>query len=99
MEQDVLLPIGSIVKVEPHREQIQDFMIIGRRVVSDNSLRSWDYISIPFATGLQRDLKKSEKGITASDNFFYFNHYDIEEIVWTMKKDEILPPSKEEEDE
>lgn len=74
MLEDVLLKVGSIVKVQPNHENIQDYMIIGRRIVSTNSKKAWDYISIPFPEGLNLDRNDVY-------NFFYFNHYEIEEIV------------------
>jgi hypothetical protein len=87
MEKDVLLPVGSLVKVTPHQDEQKLYMIIGRRIINHDSLRAWDYISIPYHEGLTRKIENDRKNY---DNFFYFNHFEIEEIVLTFS----LPESQ-----
>lgn len=81
MEKDVLLPIGSLVKVTPHHDEQRLYMIVGKRIINHDSLRAWDYISIPYFDGLKRKIEISMKHY---ENFFYFNHYEIEEILSTF---------------
>lgn len=77
---DPLLPIGSVVTIEDRAEE--HYIIIGHRVVNYRNLRAWDYISASFPEGLTRNFKPDNS--FDCDNFLYFNHYDIEEVVYTM---------------
>jgi hypothetical protein len=79
MLEDILLPIGSLVKATPTKDETKTYMIVGRRIINHESLRAWDYISVPFEDGLSRTIQKDMKTF---ENFFYFNHFDIEEIVF-----------------
>lgn len=75
---DVLIPIGSIVEVADRDEILTQYMIIGRRVVNHETFRSWDYVSVPLDEGMQRKIQKDGKHF---ENFFYFNHYEIQKII------------------
>lgn len=81
MEKDVLLPTGSLVEVTRYEDEIITYMIIGQRVINHVSLKSWDYIAVPFPTGAVREIKKD---MTNCENFFYFNHYEIEKIIFVF---------------
>lgn len=51
---DVLLTIGSIVTVNDDVD-FDAYMIVGRRIVSFKSMKAWDYYTVPYPDGLQRD--------------------------------------------
>lgn len=79
---DILLPIGSIVELYNRDNEIIRYMIIGKRIISNESLKPWDYISVPFETGMERIIRN---GGGHNENFFYFNHYEIHKIVRRYK--------------
>ncbi|PLS18840.1 hypothetical protein CVD28_00110 [Bacillus sp. M6-12] len=95
MLEDVLLPIGSLVKVTPHHDEQRLYMIIGKRIINHDSLRAWDYISVPFEEGAKRKIFKN---MEHEENFFYFNHHEIEEIVSTFTLPEATTGSIHEEE-
>lgn len=80
---ECLLPIGSIVSVEITDELIDNYLIIGKRIVNPKSMKAWDYISVKSSTGLERIYTKDNK--YDYDNFFYFNHTDIEKVIYKSK--------------
>jgi hypothetical protein len=71
---EVLLNIGSVVEVE-HREELEKYIIVGKRVISFKSMKAWDYYSVPYPDGLKKDRDGSD------ENGFFFNHTDINKIV------------------
>ncbi len=73
--EEVLLNIGSIVEVE-HKGEVGNYLIVGKRVINFNSMRAWDYYSIPYPDGCKRDKNGQD------DNGFYFNHPDIDKIIY-----------------
>ncbi|MDA1675648.1 DUF4176 domain-containing protein [Bacillus cereus group sp. TH152-1LC] len=83
---EVLLPIGTVAKVEPQYdyEEAVNYMIIGNRIINHESFRCWDYIGVPYPVGMKREFSKSSNGIKHGENFFYFNHTDILEIIREM---------------
>lgn len=72
--EEVLLNIGSIVEVE-HKEEIGQYLIVGKRVINVRTMKAWDYYSVPYPEG----CKKDKEGI--DDNGFYFNHPEIDKII------------------
>lgn len=76
---DILHPIGTIVEVENTAEELERYVIIGRRMINPFSMKSWDYISVPYETGLKRVFNTN--GRFDYDDFFYFNHYDIKRLI------------------
>ncbi|WP_346997126.1 DUF4176 domain-containing protein [Bacillus velezensis] len=83
MKEDVLLPIGTIFKAkEPGYEDGQpiiEYIIIGKRTINPRSMRAWDYIVVPFDEGYKNEYKEHTK--EWENNFVYFNHTDIEEVI------------------
>ena len=72
---EVLLPIGTIIKGRVRiDDDLEDWMIIGRRAVNPDTGKAWDYVSVPHPEGYVR----SNAGFP---NFYYFNHYEIEVVV------------------
>lgn len=71
---EILLNIGSIVEVE-HRDEIETYIIVGKRVINFRTMTAWDYYSVPYPNGIKRDKDGKD------DNGFYFNHTDIEKII------------------
>lgn len=83
MKEDVLLPIGTVFKAkEPGYEDkppIIEYIIIGKRTINPRSMRAWDYIVVPFDEGYKNEYKEHTK--EWENNFVYFNHIDIEEVI------------------
>ncbi|WCK57124.1 DUF4176 domain-containing protein (plasmid) [Aneurinibacillus sp. Ricciae_BoGa-3] len=79
--EDVLFSLGSIVKVTPNNDEQTEYLIIGKRVVNPNSYRAWDYVSVPTEHGFKWNVDKRNDKIEFAPNFFYFNHFEIEEVV------------------
>ncbi len=79
--EECLLNIGSVVKVAPDNDEQQEWIIIGRRIVSPKSLIAWDYVSVS-TKGFQWTVSQDK---SFSPYFFFFNHPDIEEVVHTTK--------------
>lgn len=77
---DPLLPVGSVVTINERDEE--HYMIIGHRVVNYKNLRAWDYISVDYPEGLTRNFKPDNS--FDCDNFLYFNHYDIGQVMHKM---------------
>lgn len=77
---EVLLNIGSIVEVTDKDGELNEYMIIGRRVINPTSMKAWDYIAVWYPTGLVRTFKTN--GEFLGDDYFYFNHPDIEKISY-----------------
>lgn len=75
---EVLLNTGSIVDVE-HKEEMNRYLIVGKRVINVRTFRAWDYYAVPYPEG----CKKDKEG--ADDNGFYFNHPDINNIVFVCE--------------
>ncbi|KOY65495.1 DUF4176 domain-containing protein [Clostridium sporogenes] len=73
---EILLNIGSIVEVE-HQGEIKNYLIVGKRVINFNSMKAWDYYSVPYPEGIKKDREGRD------DNGFYFNHPEIENITYT----------------
>ena len=76
MKEQKYLPLGSVVKV---RGGVQKFMIITRGVVLevDNRKALVDYGGCIFPDGV------------VNDKVIYFNHEDIDEILYTGYSDEL----------
>ncbi len=84
---DVLLSIGSIVKSECQGE-IDTYIITAKRSINFNTMRAWDYYSVPFPVGGIKDKQGND------DNGYYFNHEDILNVLYIC--DYALPePPKE----
>lgn len=83
---EVLLPIGTVVKAEPQHdyEEPVEYMIIGNRIINHESFRCWDYIGVPYPVGMKREFSKNSNGMKHSENFFYFNHTEILAIIREM---------------
>lgn len=90
---DNLLNIGSIVEVE-HSGETDAYIIMGQRVINHETMKAWDYISIPYEEGFKRrivftteTIKNNEnvicknKRLETENNYFYFNHYEIDKIL------------------
>ena len=80
---DVLLPIGTnvVATIENNEEKC---MIIGHRIINPCSMRAWDYIAVPFPAGFERHFNKEKQ--VESEDFYYFNHIDIERILREEKQ-------------
>lgn len=74
--EDVLLSIGSIVEVE-HEGEVENYLIVGKRVINFNTMKAWDYYSVPYPEGNKKDRDGSDA------NGFYFNHNNIDKINYT----------------
>lgn len=73
--EDVLLPIGSIVKVAQNEREIPStWMIIGKRVPHPEVCLANDYAAVPYPDGYQFNLN-------GDPQMFYFDHYEIDEVV------------------
>lgn len=83
---DNLLPIGSVVVVENTENQPCEYLVIGHRIINPFSMKSWDYISVEYPQGLRRIF--NEKKEHDHDNFFYFNHFNIDKIIHRHKTKE-----------
>lgn len=81
--EEVLLSIGSVVKVENKGEN--HYMISGKRVIDFNSIKACDYYAVPYPEGLQYRKDNENNGI-------YFNHPEIEKVI---HKCEVTIPEKE----
>ena len=83
MAEEVLLNIGSIVEVE-HKGEAGNYLIVGKRVINFNTMRAWDYYSVPFPDGTVKDKEGKD------DNGFYFNHPEIDKVIYecTIKVNE-----------
>jgi hypothetical protein len=57
------------------------------RSINFNSMKAWDYYSVPFTEGNKKDKQGQD------DNGFYFNHPDIDEIIYTC--DVKIPETEE----
>lgn len=79
---DVLCEIGTIVEVENTHDEIMKYIIIGKRCINHETMKSWDYVSVPFNDGFMRIFNKRDKEVIHYENFFYFNHYEIEKILF-----------------
>lgn len=77
--EELLYPVGSVVAVENTDHERKNYLIIGHRVINHFSMRAWDYISVPYPTGLSRYFKSNKEH--DYDDFFYFNHFEIEELM------------------
>lgn len=77
--EEYLLPIGSIVVVESTEDIPQHYMVIGHRIVNHESMKAWDYISVGYPEGLKRYFKHDKE--FDHDDYFYFNHYEIERVI------------------
>ena len=75
---DVLLPVGSLIKDAPDNQEQRLYLIIGRRIINHETMRCWDYVCVPFDEGMQRIIERDGKRF---ENFYYCNHYEIDEIV------------------
>lgn len=87
--EEILLNIGSIVEIE-HRGDIGNYIIVGKRVIKFDNMKAWDYYSVPYPEGSRKDKEGND------DNGFYFNHPDIDKIIY--KCDVKINNSKSEED-
>lgn len=72
-QENNFLPIGTITFM---RDEIKPYMIIGYLHMS-KSCKLYDYICVPFPYGLMSD-----------STIKYFNHGDIEKIIFDGYKDE-----------
>lgn len=86
---EILLNIGAIVEVENTDEGKESYLIIGRRVINPDSMKAWDYVSVGYSTGLVRTFKSNNE--FGGDNFFYFNHPDIDKIVYDGVLENLIP--------
>ena len=73
--EEVLLNIGSIVEVE-HKGEIENYIIVGRRIINFRTMKAWDYYSVPYPEGAKRDREGND------DNGFFFNHPEIDKIIY-----------------
>ncbi|MDF2880145.1 MAG: hypothetical protein K0R54_702 [Clostridiaceae bacterium] len=73
---EVLLNVGSIVEVE-HKDATLMYLIVSRRIINWGTMRAWDYYSVPYPEGGKKDKEGYD------DNGFYFNHYEIEKIIYS----------------
>lgn len=71
---DVLLGIGSIVTSECNGE-IDTYIITAKRSINFNTLKAWDYYSVPYPVGGVKYKQGND------DNGYYFNHEDILKIL------------------
>lgn len=76
--QEVLLNIGTIVEVE-YQGESGYYMITGKRVINFRTMKAWDYYSVPYPEGNQKDKDGND------NNGFYFNHPDIDRIIYTCE--------------
>lgn len=83
---DILLNIGSIVEVECNGPK--SYMIVGKRAINFSNMVAWDYYSVPYPERHIRDKQGNDH------NGFYFNHPDIDKIIY---KCEVDIPEKESE--
>ena len=76
--EDVLLGIGSVVTINDDTDH-EKYMIVGKRMINFGTMHSWDYYAVPYPTGLQ----ENEQGEDIVG--YYFNHYEIKEILFNSK--------------
>ncbi|MFT9496355.1 DUF4176 domain-containing protein [Anaerosolibacter sp.] len=84
---DVLLNIGSVVEVE-HKGEVGYYHIVSKRIINFNTMRAWDYYSVPYPEGGRKDKEGRD------DNGFYFNHHEIDSVIY---KCEVEIPKRNEE--
>jgi len=72
---DVLLNIGSIVIINDDTD-FDTYIIVGKRVINFNSMKAWDYYSVPYPDGLKKDKSGND------ETGYYFNHSDINKIIY-----------------
>lgn len=77
--QEVLFKIGIVVDVETHKEETERFLIIGLRQYNPHSGKSWDYVGVPYPDGYSMNCKTEQP--YANNNFYFFNHIDIQKII------------------
>lgn len=77
---EFLFPVGSIVIVENTDEELNNYLIIGHRVINHFSMKAWDYISVPYPQGFTRHFKSNKD--FDHDDYFYFNHYNIDKLIY-----------------
>lgn len=78
---DVLLPVGTIVIPEINGQENSAHMIIGKRCINPNSMKSWDYVGIPYPEGLKFYFSRCGNDFSSQEyNYVYFNHTDIESL-------------------
>lgn len=73
---EVLLNIGSIVEVE-YNDVAEPYLIVGKRIVNHQTMRAWDYYSVPYPAGARYDDEGRD------DVGFFFNHYEIESVLYS----------------
>jgi len=77
---DVLLPVGSIVKLAQHENELpRTWMIIGRRIPHPKVCLANDYAAVPYPDGYQFNLD-------GDPQMLYFDHYEIDEVVRTTEE-------------
>lgn len=89
--EEVLFNIGTVVDVETHKEEIERYIIIGKRQYNPNSGRSWDYIGVPVNEGYYMNCKTQQP--YDNNNLYFFNHTDIKEEVNNKVKENELKKS------
>lgn len=78
---DVLLPVGTIVIPDIRSQENSTHMIIGKRCINPDSMKSWDYVGIPYPEGLKFNFPRSGHDVSSKEyNYVYFNHTDIERL-------------------
>lgn len=87
---DVLLPIGSLIKATAPQSTQTLYMIIGKRIINHETLNAWDYVCVPFEDGFKREMKSCSSHY---DNFYYCNHTDIEHIQYEFQLGSFEPPN------
>ncbi|MBO1103689.1 DUF4176 domain-containing protein [Enterococcus hirae] len=77
MEQNHILPIGSVVKTKKGNVKL---MIVGRAQLYNNegTIGYFDYSALIYP-----------EGITSQQEFAFFNHEDIQEIYFEGYRDEV----------
>ena len=63
-----MLPIGSVVRIEG---AVRKLMVIGRIATTEDEDMIYDYIGTPYP-----------EGVSASDEMFFFNRDQIEELFF-----------------
>ena len=72
---DVLLPIGSVVKLAQHENELpRTWMIIGKRIPHPKVCLANDYAAVPYPIGYQPDLNGDLQ-------LFLFDHTEVDEVV------------------
>jgi len=75
---DILLDVGTIVNALNEDEEIQKYLIIGKRQYNPNSGKCWDYISVPLPAGYTMHTKCEHP--YENNNMYFFNHTDIRSL-------------------